>query len=45
MFDRGLISLDDDYRILMADEKVPETIRRMVNPGGRMIMCKSMDFT
>lgn len=31
LFDRGLISIADDYRILIAD-KVPEQARRMMNP-------------
>ncbi len=38
MFDRGLLSLDDDYRILQASGKVPDTIQRLINPGGRMIL-------
>jgi putative restriction endonuclease len=33
LFDRGLISIADDYRILIAD-KVPEQARRMMNPSG-----------
>ena len=33
LFDRGLISIADDYRILIVD-KVPEQARRMINPSG-----------
>ncbi len=36
MFDRGLLSLDDNYNILLAKEKVPETIQRLINPDRRM---------
>lgn len=36
MFDRGLLSLDDDYAILMAKDRVPEPIHRLVNPDGRL---------
>src|SRR5689334_6744399 len=35
MFDRGLMSLDDDYAILMAKGGVPEPVLRLVNPDGR----------
>jgi len=40
LFDRGLLSMSDDYRILVA-EKVPEQARRMLNPDGRAIVPKS----
>ncbi|MBC2802407.1 HNH endonuclease [Rhizobium ruizarguesonis] len=32
MFDRGLISVDDDYSLLIADSGVPDTITRLINP-------------
>ena len=32
MFDRGLISIDDDYSILIANGRVPDTVMRMINP-------------
>jgi putative restriction endonuclease len=38
MFDRGLLSLDDDYNILFAKGKVPETVRRLVNPDRRLLL-------
>jgi putative restriction endonuclease len=41
LFDRGLISISDDYRILVAD-KVPEQARRMLNSDGNVIVPKSM---
>jgi putative restriction endonuclease len=40
LFDRGLISVADDYRILVADEKVPEQARRMLNSDGKIILPK-----
>lgn len=38
MFDRGLLSLDDDYTILMARDRVPEPVHRMINPDGRLLV-------
>jgi len=38
MFDRGLLSLDDDYNILLAKGKVPDTVQRLINPDRRMIL-------
>ena len=32
MFDRGLLSLDDDLKILMATDRVPDTVKRLINP-------------
>jgi putative restriction endonuclease len=32
MFDRGLISLDDDGRLLLAEESVPAEVRRLLRP-------------
>jgi putative restriction endonuclease len=36
MFDRGLISIDDDYRILTAGRSVPDTVLRLMNPERRL---------
>ena len=36
MFDRGLLSLADDYTILTADGKVPDTIQRLLNPDRKL---------
>lgn len=38
MFDRGLLSLDDDYTILMAKDRVPEPVHRLINPDGRLLV-------
>jgi putative restriction endonuclease len=32
MFDRGLISIDDDYSILTAQGRVPDTLERLIRP-------------
>jgi putative restriction endonuclease len=38
MFDRGLISVDTDYRILLAPTGVPDAIRRLINPTGKLVL-------
>lgn len=36
IFDRGLISVDDDYTVLTAGRSVPDTVLRMMNPQRRL---------
>jgi putative restriction endonuclease len=36
MFDRGLLSVDDDYSLLVAKGRVPDTIERLLNPSGKL---------
>ncbi len=36
MFDRGLISIDDDYSLLTAGSSVPDTVNRLINPDRRV---------
>jgi putative restriction endonuclease len=36
MFDRGIISLSDNYDILMAKKKIPGQIRQLINPSGKI---------
>ena len=36
MFDRGLISVDDDLRILLADDHLPEAARALILPDRRL---------
>lgn len=36
MFDRGLLSIDDDYRILLARQRVPDALSRMLNTDGKL---------
>ncbi|THK35618.1 restriction endonuclease [Ensifer sp. MPMI2T] len=38
MFDRGLISVDDDYSLLIAGGGVPDTITRLINPERRLLV-------
>lgn len=33
LFDRGLITLDDDYRLVVADQKIPNEMIGLVQPG------------
>jgi putative restriction endonuclease len=37
MFDRGLLSITDDYRILIAEGHVPDQLRRLLNHDGMAI--------
>jgi putative restriction endonuclease len=37
MFDRGLVSVDDDYNLLVAKDRVPESARRLFLPDGRVL--------
>jgi putative restriction endonuclease len=39
MFDRGLISVDDDYSMLIASAGVPDTISRLMNLERRLLVC------
>ena len=36
MFDRGLISIDTDFSILTAKDRVPDTVTRLINPDGKL---------
>ena len=38
MFDRGLISVDEDYRLLVAEDRVPDTAKRLINPTGSLLL-------
>jgi putative restriction endonuclease len=38
MFDRGILSLTDDYEILMARGLVPDAVERLIKPDGRIIV-------
>ncbi|WP_261331389.1 HNH endonuclease [Rhizobium leguminosarum] len=39
MFDRGLISVNDDYSMLIANGGVPDTISRLMNPERHACWC------
>lgn len=38
MFDRGLLSIDDDFKILKAKSAVPAEVQRLLNPSGYLIV-------
>lgn len=41
MFDRGLLAVDSDYRILTAKRLVPDPIQRLLHPSGYMTLPRS----
>jgi putative restriction endonuclease len=38
MFDRGLLSLDDDLTILIAAGRVPDTVKRLINSKRKLLL-------
>lgn len=38
MFDRGILSLTDEYEILMARKLVPDPVKRLLNPDGKVLL-------
>lgn len=38
MFDRGLLSIDEDYSILVAQDRVPDTVKRIIRDEGKMLL-------
>lgn len=44
MFDRGLISIDDDYSVLVADNKLPDAAKQMIRPDRKLILPKRADL-
>ena len=44
MFDRGLISLDEDFTILMARDSVPEPLQQLVNPDRKLRLPNRPEF-
>lgn len=45
MFDRGLVSVDDDHTLLVAEDRVPDAARRLFLPGGRILPPARPDWT
>jgi putative restriction endonuclease len=43
LFDRGLISIDDDHRILVARDRVPDPVMRFLREDGRALVPKRAD--
>src|ERR1700677_4171116 len=44
LFDRGLISVGDDYRILVAEKLVPDQIRSLLIADGRILAPKDQNY-
>lgn len=44
MFDRGLVAIDDDFKILKAKTLLPEQAGRMLNPSGYLIIPKDQRY-
>lgn len=44
MFDRGLISVEDDYTILTARDRVPDTVGRLINADGHLNLPPRPEF-
>ena len=40
LFDRGLVSIDDDHKILMAKNGLPDQIRKLLNGDGKIMRHK-----
>jgi len=38
MFDRGLVSIDENYRIISTKNRVPEQVRQLFNQNGELIL-------
>jgi putative restriction endonuclease len=38
MFDRGLLSVEDDYSLIVARSGVPDTVSRLINPQRRLLV-------
>lgn len=38
MFDRGLISISEDYRFLISRDRLPEAVGRLVDPSRRLAL-------
>lgn len=44
MFDRGLVSVDDDFSILVAKTRLPDTVLRILNEDRRLILPQRADL-
>ncbi|MGV1100478.1 HNH endonuclease [Thiovibrio sp. JS02] len=44
MFDRGLVSVDDDFSILIAKKSLPDTALRILNEDRRLILPQKADM-
>lgn len=44
MFDRGLVSVDDDFFILVAKDRLPNTVLRLLNENRQLILPQRKDM-
>lgn len=44
LFDRGLISFDDDYRVLISQQGVPDDLDKLILPDKRLIVPDNPDW-
>jgi putative restriction endonuclease len=44
LFDRGLLSVDDSHRILIAEANVPDQIRGLINSSGKILAPKEKSY-
>jgi putative restriction endonuclease len=44
LFDRGLLSVDDDYRILVAKDHVPAQVRALLNADGKILAPRESSY-
>ncbi|WP_292527933.1 HNH endonuclease [Methylocystis sp.] len=44
MFDRGLISVDDDYSLLFAKDRLPDSIDRLLGGNSKLLLPKRADL-
>jgi putative restriction endonuclease len=38
LFDRGLVSIDDDQKILLAKKNIPDPLLKLLNQDGRVLV-------
>ncbi len=44
MFDRGLVSVDDDYSLLLAKDRLPDSIDRLLGGNDRLLLPERADL-
>lgn len=44
MFDRGLISVDDDYSLLLAKDRLPDTVERLLGGNRTLLLPERMEM-
>jgi len=44
MFDRGLVSIDDDFSLLLAKERLPDTAVRLFNASMKLLLPERLEL-